>query len=171
MTALPHDEYMAAVADALAGYGIPPAHWENGVSDDDIPDAIFTWGNNSSDVWLHGVYLIWDSYNGWRLIENGGGRNIYDLSEDSRVYTDPRQVAADARARLTHGMDGWMPGPICIDGDRWDTRATQEAVRAWEAAHDGEPPTAEVEESGADSDGWDPDDPYGHVEESELRGH
>lgn len=30
-----------------------------------------------------------------------------------------------------------------------------------------DPPVFEVEQSGADADGWDPDDPYGDVEEYE----
>ncbi|MER7990335.1 hypothetical protein ABTY53_32835 [Streptomyces noursei] len=81
--------------------------------------------------WPHGVYLTWDQYDGWRLIEAGGSRNIDELSPDSRVYRDPRQVAADVQARFTHGLGGWTPGPIYIDGDRWPTQATQAAVERW----------------------------------------
>ncbi|MFE2601701.1 hypothetical protein ACFXCZ_35405 [Streptomyces sp. NPDC059396] len=136
---LPHDGYMQAVADALAEYGIKPSNWWTGVSDDGrdtaILEAVFQdWPDGvGADEWLHDVLLTWDPYEGWRLIERGGGRNIFGLSEDSLAYVDPRQVAADTKARLTHGMRGWMPGPICIDGPRWDTRATEAAVDAWGA--------------------------------------
>lgn len=136
---LPHSDYMAAVANALTTYDIEPALWwacedDSGASTDRL-DGVFQWPADTPTVhpehWPHGVYLTWDQHDGWRLIEDGGGRNIHALSEDSRVYCDPRQVAADAHARLTHGLDGWMPGPICIDGPRWDTQATAEAVAAW----------------------------------------
>ncbi|HEY9014142.1 MAG TPA: DUF6292 family protein [Gemmatimonadales bacterium] len=130
---LPHDAYMDAVAHALTARGIVLVHWEASLTDDDepIPDAYFTWQDAITEEWPHGVYLIWDSCDGWRLVETGGGRNIYSLSEDSRTYSDPRQVAADVDARITHGMGGWTPGPICIIGDLWDSEATQAAVEAW----------------------------------------
>ncbi|MFJ4682038.1 hypothetical protein [Streptomyces sp. NPDC088789] len=140
MTDLPHDEYMAAVADALTACGIAPAQWWTSEDDSGAStarlDGIFQWHTGAADPshWPHGVYLSWDQYNGWRLIESGGGRSIHDLSPDSRIYCDPRQIAADTRARLKHGLDGWSPGPITIDGDRWDTRATMAAVERWETA-------------------------------------
>lgn len=138
---LPHTRYMAAVADALTAYDIEPARWwvsedDSGANSDRL-DAVFWWPAETPTVrpehWPHGVYLTWDQHDGWRLIEDGGGRNIHALSPDSRTYSDPQQIAADTRARLTHGLDGWSPGPVCSSGSRWDARATQDAVRAWES--------------------------------------
>lgn len=143
---LPHIDYMTAVADALTAYDIEPALWwacedDSGASTDRL-DGVFQWPAGTRTVhpehWPHGVYLTWDQYDGWRLIEDGGGRNIHTLSKDSHIYCDPRQVAADAKARLSHGVDGWTPGPVCIDGPRWDTRATYEAVQAWESTEESE---------------------------------
>jgi Family of unknown function (DUF6292) len=140
MTDLPHDEYMAAVVDALTARGIAPAQWWTSEDDSGAStarlDGVFQWHTGAVDPghWPHGVYLSWDQYDGWRLIESGGGRNIYRLSPDSLIYCDPRQVAADVQARLTHGLDGWSPGPICIDGARWDVRPTMAAVERWETA-------------------------------------
>lgn len=133
---LPHDEYMAAVADALAAVGFEPAEWWTAAEDDRL-DAVFQWDTVSAEHWPHGVYLGWDQHNGWQLIQTGGPRNVDRLSPDSRTYSDPRQVAADTRARLTHGLDGWTPGPITITGDRWDDRATRAAVEDWEKSVDG----------------------------------
>ncbi|MFE7302775.1 hypothetical protein [Streptomyces sp. NPDC057579] len=90
-------------------------------------------GRRAPEHWPHGVYLMWDQYDGWRLIEAGGGRNIDALSPNSRIYCDLRQVAADVQARLTHGLGGWTPAPICIDGDPWPIQATQAAVERWAA--------------------------------------
>lgn len=138
MTDLPHDEYMAAVADELTAYDLKPSQWwttedDSGANTDRL-DGIFQWPDEvSPDHWPHGVYLSWDQYEGWRLIENGGGRNIYPLSGDSWVYSHPRQIAADMTARLTHGLDGWAPGAICIV-EGWDVLATQKAVEAWSAS-------------------------------------
>ncbi|MGY0065129.1 hypothetical protein ACWY4P_53410 (plasmid) [Streptomyces sp. LZ34] len=136
MSDLPHDDYMAAVAHALAAAGAKPREYWTETPDGEQLDAVFRgWpaGTVNEDEWPDGVYLAWDQYRGWLLIEEDGGRNVDDLSEDSRIFCDPRQVAADTVARLTHGMNGWTPGPICIDGDRWDTKATYEAVEAWQA--------------------------------------
>ncbi|AJC62114.1 DUF6292 family protein [Streptomyces sp. 769] len=115
MTNLPHDSYMAAVADALTARGIAPGRWwtsedDSGASSD-LLNAIFQWpeGVAHPEHWPHGVYLTWDQDDGWRLIESDGSRNIDDLSPDSRVGCDPRQVAADVQARLTHGLGGWTP--------------------------------------------------------------
>jgi hypothetical protein len=138
---LPHDDYMQAVADALTAAGIAPARWwasedDSGAGTDRL-DGVFQWHHGVANLehWPHGVYLSWDQYDGWRLIEDGGGRNIWELSQEtSSGYCDPRQVAADVQARFTHGLDGWTPGPVCIDGDRWDTAATQAAVEAWGSA-------------------------------------
>mgnify|MGYP001126741791 CR=1 FL=1 len=136
MADLPHDTYMAAVADALTACGIPPQWWtsedDSGAGTDRL-DAVFRWTGDvvHPEHWPHGVYLSWDQYDGWQLIESDGPRNVFGLSQDSLVYCDPRQVAADTHARLRHGPDGWHPGPICIVGPRWDTDATYEAVTAW----------------------------------------
>lgn len=138
---LPHDEYMAAVARELTAYGIEPERWwaaedDSGAETDQL-NGVFQWGDGVVDPehWPHGVYLTWDQYDGWRLIEEGDNRNIYPLSEDSGVTSHPRQIAADVKARLTHGLDGWSPGPICIaDGSGyWDAKAFQEAITAWPA--------------------------------------
>lgn len=134
---LPHDEYMDAVAAQLAAYGLEPDQWwscedDSGAATSRL-DGIFQWqaGVASSEYWPHGVYLTWDQYDGWRLIEEGGGRNIHALSEDSGTYSHPRQIAADVRSRFDHGLDGWTPGPICIAGGHWDPVATRDAVLAW----------------------------------------
>ena len=136
MTDLPHDSYMAAVADALTAWGVTPSQWWTETPDGEQLDAVFLWddGTPSPEHWPYGVYLGWDQHAGWQLIEAGGPRNVDRLSPDSRTYCDPRQVAADVRARLSHGLDGWAPGPITIDGPRWDTRATQAAVERWETS-------------------------------------
>lgn len=137
---LPHTPYMAAVAAALSSVGLAPAEWwvaeEDTGADANRLDAVFQWdaGVARREHWPHGVYLTWDQFDGWRLIQTGGGRNIDSLSPDSRVYCDPRQIAADVQARFTHGLDGWTPGPVCVDGERWDTRATHEAVERWATA-------------------------------------
>lgn len=133
MTDLPHDPYMAAVADALAAWDIKPTKWWTETPDGEQLDAVFMWddGTPSPEHWPHGVYLGWDQHAGWQLIEAGGPRNVDSLSPDSRTYCDPRQVAADVRAQLTHGR---TPGPITLDGDWWDTQATQAAVERWETS-------------------------------------
>lgn len=144
MTDLPHDSYMTAVADALTAVGIAPSQWwtsedDSGANSDRL-DAVFQWHDGAAhpEHWPHGVYLTWDQYDGWRLTEAGGGRNIHTLSADSRIYCDPRQVAVDVRARLTHGLDGWTPGPICISGAPWDGQAIKAAVEGWEASEPAE---------------------------------
>ncbi|MFF0630037.1 hypothetical protein [Streptomyces sp. NPDC004296] len=116
MTDLPHDSYMAAVADALTVRGIAPGRWRTSEDDSGASsarlDAVFQWheGVAHPEHWPHGVYLTWDQYDGWRLIEAGGGRNIDGLSPDSRIYCDPRQVAADVQARSPMGSaDGPRP--------------------------------------------------------------
>lgn len=136
--ALPHDEYMTAVANALTAYGLEPDQWwssddDSGTPDTDRLDGIFQWrtGTANTEHWPHGVYLTWDQYDGWRLIEEGGGRNMHALSEDSGTYSHPRQIAADVRARFDHGLDGWTPGPICIAGGYYNPAAVQAAVEAW----------------------------------------
>ncbi|MFF5445505.1 hypothetical protein [Streptomyces sp. NPDC012888] len=136
--ALPHDAYMADVAGQLTAYGLEPEQWwacedDSGTPDSDRLDGVFQWlpGTASSEHWPHGVYLTWDQYAGWRLIEEGEGRAVHALSEDVGVFTHPRQVAADVRARFDHGLDGWSPGPICIAGGHWDPVATRDAVLAW----------------------------------------
>lgn len=137
MTDLPHDKYMAAVAEQLACYDLEPDQWwasedDSGANTNRL-DGVFQWQNSASEHWPHGVYLTWDQYDGWRLIENGGGRNIFPLSPDSGVISHPRQIAADMAARLTHGLEGWSPGPICIaDGPVWDYQAMHDALQAWE---------------------------------------
>ncbi|KIF00844.1 hypothetical protein PL81_38670 [Streptomyces sp. RSD-27] len=137
---LPHDDYMTAVAGALTAYGLEPDQWwscedDSGTPDSDRLDGVFQWrtGTANPEHWPHGVYLTWDQYDGWRLIEEGGGRTIHVLSEDSRTYSHPRQIAADVRSRFDHGLDGYTPGPICIAGGHWDPKATHDAVLAWQA--------------------------------------
>lgn len=132
---LPHDEYMTAVAAALAAYGVEPTQWWTSDESGSL-DAVFQWeeGTAHPEHWPHGVHLTWDQESGWCLVESGGPRNVDRLSPDSRTYGEPLQVAADAHARLTRGPDGRTPGPICMTGNRWDSRPTQAAVERWEAS-------------------------------------
>ncbi|MFC5905474.1 hypothetical protein, partial [Streptomyces zhihengii] len=114
----------------------PGACWTE-TPDGEQLDAVFRdWpaGIVAEEHWPHGVYLGWDQRNGWLLIEDGGSRNTWPLSENSGTYSRPRQIAADTHARLTHGMDGYTPGPICATGPLWDDRIAAAAVAAWEQA-------------------------------------
>ena len=130
---LPHDDYMAAVADELAVYRATPGRWwtEDG---NGTLDAVFTDFPTTAindDKWPHGVYLAWDQDRGWLLIEQGGGRNITELDPDGVVtYSSPRQVACSASQALL----GFGAGPICNDGSWvWDSRPLEAAIAAWEA--------------------------------------
>lgn len=137
---LPHDDYMTAVAHALTAYGLEPEQWwscedDSGAPDTDRLDGVFQWRSGTADAehWPHGVYLTWDQYDGWRLIEEGGGWTIHALSPDSGTYSHPRQIAADVRSRFDHGLGGYSPGPICIAGGYYDAAAVQAGVEAWAA--------------------------------------
>lgn len=131
---LPHEDYMAAVADALTAQGIEPTTWWTETPDGQQLDAYFQLPTDSgapAEHWPHGVGLGWDQYTGWTLIERGGGQNVYPLSSEAGIYGQPLQVATDAWNRLFHGIDGWMAGPICMT-QRYDTERIIQAVKAWE---------------------------------------
>lgn len=130
---LPHDEYMAAVADELAVYSARPARWWTECGDGHTLDAVFTdfpTAAVNTGRWLHGVYLAWDQNRGWLLIENGGGRNVTPLDPDGVVtYSSPWQVACSA----SQAFLGFGAGPICNDGSWvWDSRPLEVAITAWE---------------------------------------
>jgi hypothetical protein len=128
---LPHDDYMTAVANYLATYGITVT--DGGTSEnDDLLDGWITVDpvSVSADAWPHGVYLGWDQAHGWLLIEQGVGRNVDSLDPTAvRTYSSPQQVACSAANALRGRL---ATGPITNDGTwSWDPRPLQEAVRAW----------------------------------------
>ncbi|GGW76791.1 DUF6292 family protein [Streptomyces griseoloalbus] len=128
---LPHDDYMSAVADHLAVYGITVT--DGGASEND--GLLDGWINidpasASVDAWPHGVYLGWDQERGWLLIEQGGGRNVDPLDPTAvRTYSSPQQVACSTANALRGRL---LTGPITNDGTwSWDSRPLEGAVKAW----------------------------------------
>lgn len=134
MTDLPHDQYIADVADTLTQHGITVTRHDTSTPDDEILDGWITPdpASVSTDTWPHGVALCWSQQQGWQLIEQGGGRNLHPLDPEAvGVYSSPRQVACSA----ANALRGYLTtGPICNDGTWvWDSRALEAAVAAWEA--------------------------------------
>jgi hypothetical protein len=131
-SALPHDDYMRAVANVLAGHGFRSRWWTETPDGVDLHAVFRDWPADSmiSDEWANGVYLAWNPADGWILVEDGGSRTIWPLSEDSYTFSDPKQVGMDAFNRLIHGPTGWTPGPICMT-HHWDTEPTRLAVEKW----------------------------------------
>ena len=134
MTALPHDPYISAVADAFANYEINVVRADTTTPDNELLEAWIEFDSADIDsaTWLHGVYLGWDQNRGWHLIEAGGGRNIHELDPEGVItYSSPRQVACStANALRGHGSTG----PIACDGTwSWDSRPVETAVAEWEA--------------------------------------
>lgn len=131
---LPHDDYITAVANALAGYGITVIDGGTSTPDGQLLDGWinFAPASVSTDLWPHGVYLGWDQQNGWLLIEQGGGRNVDPLDPTAvRTYSSPQQVACSAANALRGRMS---TGPITNDGTwSWDSRPLEAAVKAWAA--------------------------------------
>lgn len=131
---LPHEDYMAAVADELAVYNAPPGRcWTEALHNGDL-DAVFKNFPDSAvnyDRWPNGVYLAWDQHRGWMLIGDDGPRNVTPLDPDGvTTYSSPRQVACSASQALL----GFGAGPICNDGTwSWDSRPLEAAIEAWEA--------------------------------------
>lgn len=131
---LPHDEYIGAVADQLTTYNVTPGmYWTEDTEDGRLTAVFCDWpaGTVDQDTWLNGVYLMWDQYDGWRLVENGGGRNIRDLDpEGVGVWSSPRQVACSTANALGGHL---VTGPITNSGGwSWDSRPLEAAVKAWE---------------------------------------
>lgn len=91
--------------------------------------------------------------------EHHGARLLASL-EGGRVYPLP-DAPEGAAIRVFKAADSLRPFPWMTDAPR---------VRPDQLSHreNRETPVVfEVEQSGADSHGWDPDDPYGDVEEYE----
>lgn len=130
---LPHGDYMTAVADHLASYGITVT--DGGTSEnDDLLDGWITFDSASisADSWPHGVYLGWDQARGWLLIEQGGGRNVDSLDPTAvKTFSSPQQVACSVANALRGRLS---TGPITNDGTwSWDPRPLQAAIKEWEA--------------------------------------
>lgn len=130
---LPHDEYITAVAETLAGYSITVTDGGTSSPDGQLLDG---WihvdlSSVSTEQWPHGVYLGWDQTRGWLLIEQGGGRNVHDLDPTAvKTFSSPQQVACSAANALRGRL---ATGPITNDGTwSWDSRPLQAAVEAWE---------------------------------------
>jgi hypothetical protein len=130
--ALPHDEYIEAVAEAFTHLGLRVT------ADTTTPDSqqLEAWirfdpADIDTDTWEDGVYLGWDPQRGWHLIEDGGGRNVRDLDPEgvATVWAHPQQVAASAVNALAGQLS---TGPICIE-EPWDSRPVEAAVKAWQA--------------------------------------
>jgi hypothetical protein len=85
--------------------------------------------------------------------------------DGGRVYGLP-DAPAGAAIRVFKAADGIRPFPWLEDAPR--TQPSQLSRRENRENQAGTP-VFEVEQSGADSLGWDPDDPYGDVEEYETR--
>ncbi|MFK3734039.1 hypothetical protein ACI2LJ_27660 [Streptomyces sp. NPDC088090] len=141
MTGLPHHTYMQDIATTLTSWALAPTHWTATTDEDHhllVAEFHFAAGTSNTRHWPNGVYLTWTHTTGWRLNETPGNTwgtpRSWPLSDSSMTYSDPRQVAADVRARVDHGLDGWEPGPICITGPRYDTEAVATACRAWPTA-------------------------------------
>ncbi|MFF4219299.1 hypothetical protein [Streptomyces nondiastaticus] len=133
MSDLPHDTCMEVVAQALAAYEIEPRDWWTEADNEELSATFQGWpdGMVTESAWPHGVFLTRDPDRGWLLVKAGGSRTVHKLPDVSLIYCDSWQVAADTVARLGHGMDEWEPGPICMDGSHWGTRATHDAVTLW----------------------------------------
>lgn len=129
---LPHDDYINAVADALTQYGIQPGtYWIEDTEEGHLTAVFRDWpaGTVDTDTWLHPPFLFWDQYAGWRLIEEGGGRNIRDLDpEGVNVFSSPRQVACSMANALRGHL---VTGPICQPP--WDSRPLEAAIEEWQA--------------------------------------
>ncbi|RSS92486.1 hypothetical protein EF919_18300 [Streptomyces sp. WAC02707] len=133
---LPHDDYIGAVADALEMYGVRPGmYWTEDDEDGRLIGVFRDWPADTvdTDTWLHAPFLLWDQHEGWRLIEEGGGRNIRDLDpEGVNPFSSPRQVACSMANALRGHL---VTGPICTDGSwSWDSRPLEAAIKEWELA-------------------------------------
>lgn len=122
---LPHDDYTAAVVEALAALGCEPANWWTETPDGQQLDAVIDFhARISPDAWPDGVFLGWDQREGWSLTGTGENRNLYPLGLDT--YANPAAVARRTLDRLLDEPDK------AVD-EQWDGAvALQDAVEAWE---------------------------------------
>lgn len=129
-TALPHDDYLQAVHDALAALGIEPDRSWTETPDGEQLDAVAEFRSNPAirAEWDGGIYLGWGQRDGWSLVDEGTGRStgrtLYPL--DLGVYANPAAVAQRTYTIL-FGADS---NPV---DETWDgAEALQSAVEAWE---------------------------------------
>ena len=122
---LPHEDYTAAVVEALTELGCEPANWWAETPDGQQLDAVIDFhARISPEFWPDGVFLGWDQREGWSLTGTGESRNLYSLDLDA--YANPAAVADRARA--------WLLGlPVTPVDEAWDGAvALQDAVERWE---------------------------------------
>ena len=130
---LPHDEYAAAVAEALTAIGIIPDQWWTETPDGRQLDTVIMFDEKTSDAmdteaWPAGSFLGWDQHAGWALVEGAFNRTLHPLDLDA--YADPAAVAQRARDRLL--TPGEPDKPVV---EAWDGAvALQDAVEGWESA-------------------------------------
>lgn len=147
MTTLPHDEYIAAVCNALTEAGHPPADAFTDDSDTSGAHfylrAVITLDDSSgipADRWRHGLILIWEWHTGieeadgepergpsWEwapLVDahgQNGGRELLTLDG----YASPAYVVACVRSLIA--QDGQRVTP-----ERWEhADALDAACEAW----------------------------------------
>lgn len=127
---LPHDDYTAAVVEALKAIGVTPDQWWTETPDGQQLDAVIMFDEKTSDAmdaeqWPAGAFLGWDQRAGWALVEGAFARSLTPLDLDT--YANPAAVAQRARDRLLGEPDK----PVV---EAWDGAvALQDAVEAWEA--------------------------------------
>lgn len=123
--ALPHENYVDAVFEALDKFGLHPKDAMTTTPDGEQLDGVVSFLHSEfPDDWPDGVHLSWDQHEGWSLCSEGTNRSLYPL--DLETYAAPTAVADRARTRLLGLPD--MPSP-----EAWDGAATlQSAVEAWE---------------------------------------
>lgn len=125
-TALPHDDYLQAVHDALAALGIEPDRSWTETPDGEQLDAVAEFRTNPAirAEWDGGIYLGWDQRAGWSLVDEGTNRTLFPL--DLGVYANPKAVAL----RTYTILFGAGSNPV---DEAWDdAEALQGAVEAWE---------------------------------------
>ncbi|MCZ4103842.1 hypothetical protein O3W51_48210, partial [Streptomyces sp. H39-C1] len=106
------------------------------------------------------VVTVLDAHNnGADGCEHHGARLLASL-KGARVYPLP-DAPDGAATRVFKAADTTRPFPWLANAPR--TEPSQRSA----AENRAEPVVFEVEQSGADSDGWDPDDPFGDVERYE----
>ena len=129
---LPHDDYAAAVVDALTAIGIVPDQWWTETADGQQLDAVIMFSEKThdamdADAWPSGSFLGWDQRQGWSLVEGAFNRTLYPLDLDT--YAAPAAVAQRARDRLLAPDEPDKPMVEAWDG----AVALQDAVERWEA--------------------------------------
>lgn len=122
---LPHEDYILAVYNALAGLGLRLG--EDAQTSSPDGQQLDGWISFRPDVidrtsWPAGVYLGWDQHAGWSLCDEGT-RSLYPL--ELEVYASPTSVAARTRTRLSDEPDA--PADQAWDG----AEALKAAVAVW----------------------------------------